>query len=268
MSLASLAIRLATIRALKGRTFAGEKVFDSKIDPINLIASTGGYEFAVVVTTDDDDISIEGRDLFAGDHKMELVIEVAATAPLTVETGEGEQAEAITIPPTDAGLEITLNLIGWQIGRALAAGGGEWGDLWRRLVMRVDNIASRRGASEENGVRYAARQYIYRIDHIAEPEPGIAPTEGSLWAQAIAMLKADPDYAPIGKVIESTIVSDTPEPWERVRAALGLADDASEWISEKPFVDDAEPLSAIELEDGFVIDSDTAEAADGPEDGA
>lgn len=247
MSLVSLAVRYATIRALKGRTYAGENVFDSKIEPINLVAENGA-DFAIVVTTDDDDVKIEGRDLIAGDHQLELVIEVAATAMLTVKTDEGEDAEALSIPATDAGLEASLNLIGWQIARALSAGGGDWGDLWRSLVMKVHSVSSRRGADEANGVRYAARQYIYKVDHIAEPEPGIAPAEGDLWARTISMLKADPEFGAIGKIIENTITADTPEPWERVRASLGLANDVSGWISEIPIVDEIDPDLEIVVE--------------------
>lgn len=265
MSLVSLAVRYATIRALKGRTYAGENVFDSKIEPINLVAENGA-DFAIVVTTDDDDVKIEGRDLIAGDHQLELVIEVAATAKLTVKTDEGEDAEALTIPATDAGLEASLNLIGWQIARALSASGGVWGDLWRSLVMKVHSISSRRGADEANGVRYAARQYVYKIDHIAEPEPGIAPAAGDLWARAITMLKADPEFGAIGRIIENTITADTPEPWERVRASLGLANDASGHFSEWPFVpEDVSKLHEVETTDGWLLDKEAAEAGDGPE---
>lgn len=261
MSLAALAVRLATVRALKGRTFAGAHVFDSKIDPLNLVVSSG-HEFVVIVTTDDDDMTVEGRDLLAGDHRLELVIEVVAMAKLAVQSGEGEGAETLTIPATDAGLEATLNLIGWQIARALAAGGGAWGDLWRSIVLKVREITSRRGADETNGVRYAARQYIFRVDHIAEPEPGVAPAD--VWARIVAALKADDELSAIGKIIEATVAADAPEPWERVRAALGLADDASGWIAGRPFEDGA-ALDAVDLEDGFVVDEEAAEAADGPE---
>lgn len=262
MSLASLAIRLATIRALKGRTFAEDRVFDSAIQPIDLVAADT-KQSVIIVTTDDDDATVEGRDLIATDHQLELVIEVAVASKHTVQVGEGETAEALTIPATDAGLEASLNLIGWQIARALSADGGEWGDLWRMMVSRVHTITSRRGADDDNGVRYAARQYVYKIDHVADPEPGADPVY--VWARAIAMLKADQQFEAYGKIIEATITADQPEPWERVRASLGLADDASDWIADKPLVDDADPLSAVEIEGGFTVDAEKAEAADGPE---
>lgn len=259
MSLASLAVRFATIRALKGRTLAGENVFDSSIKAIDMLAASKTTPF-VVVTTDDDQVAIEGRDLLAGDHRLELVIEIAVARKVKFENGE----EELTISANDGGLEATLNILGWQIARELAAAGGEWGDMWRSLVMRVHSIASRRGADDTNGVRYAARQYVYTIDHIAEPLPGAAPADGDAWARIISALKADSEFSAIGQIIEAEIAAGELQPWERVRAALGLADDGAEWISNRPFEDGA-PLAAVDLTDGFTVDAQTAEDADGPE---
>ena len=76
MSLTALAIRFATIRALKGRTFAEDRVFDSKINPVNLVAKNESKP-VIIVTTDDDNIDITGKSLRAGNHKLELVIEIA-----------------------------------------------------------------------------------------------------------------------------------------------------------------------------------------------
>lgn len=256
MSLAALAIRLATIRALKGRTFAGDRVFDSKIDPLDLvIQQESGLEFVIVVTTDGDEVAVEGRDMRAGDHQLELVIEVAATARLAVEAKD--DGDVLVIPATDAGLEATLNLIGWQIMRALQADGGPWADLWRRLVMRIQTATSNRGADEANGVRYAARQIILTLEHVAEPEPGVAPAPGDLWADVIEMLKDDDELSAIGRIIETTITADVPEPWERVRASLGLADDESTWVATREFAQDSGSdldgtkieLSAADVED-------------------
>ncbi len=65
MSLVALVIRIATVRALRGRTFAEELVFDSKINPVNLV-SKDEQRNVIVVTTDDDNVDITGRDLRAG----------------------------------------------------------------------------------------------------------------------------------------------------------------------------------------------------------
>lgn len=268
MSLTALAVRLATIRALKGRTYAEDRVFDSKISPVNLVASEEAKP-VIIVTTDDDSIDITGRDLRTGDHKLELVIEIAVTSKIAVEVGDGETAEVLSIPATDAGLEVTLSLIGWQIAKALSADGGPWGDLWRTMVVKVHSITSRRGADEANGVRYAARQYVYSIDHIAEPTPGALPAAGDAWGRVLAAMKGDAELSAIAKIIEAEIASGEYLPWEIARGELGLANDEAEIIESKPVkIDEVVPLEAVDMEDGFTVDEQTAAEIIGPGNGA
>jgi hypothetical protein len=264
MSLAALAVRVATLRAIKGRTFAGANVYDSTINPLNLVLEHSGKDFVVVVMTDDDSVTIEGRDLFAGDHRMELIIVVAATAEMVVRTDDGEVERDVVIAATDAGLEAQLNILGWQIMRALQAGGGEWGDLWRTIVLRVNNVSCYRGGDESNGIRYAARQYVFQIDTIAEPEPGTALS--GVWGRIIEMLRDDDEYDAVADVIDAVVTDGPMPPWERIRASLGLARDASEHFSEWPLEpEEVSKVNEIAMTDGFVLNASTAEDADGPE---
>lgn len=264
MSLTALAVRIATIRALRGRTLAEDRVFDSKINPVNLVA-TDEKRPVIIVTTDDDNVNITGRDLRAGDHSLELVIEIAVTQKVEVVVENEETREVISIPATDAGLEATVGLIGWQIAKALSADGGLWGDLWRVLVVQVKSISSQRGADDANGVRYAARQYIYTIDHIAEPAPGETPADSDAWACVLKAMKDDPELASLAKLIETEISGGGFLPWEIARGALGLADDEAGIIGVKPIgVDEIVPLANVETTDGFVVDEQRANKIEGP----
>ncbi|ELT46876.1 hypothetical protein [Brucella intermedia] len=263
MSLVALVIRIATVRALRGRTFAEELVFDSKINPVNLVAKDKERN-VIVVTTDDDNVDITGRDLRAGDHKLELVIETAVTQKASVNVADGETAEVATIPATDAGLETTVGIIGYQIAKALSADGGVWGDIWRTLVTKVHSISSRRGADDANGVRYAARQFIYVIDHINEPTPGEKPS--GVWVKVLDAMKTDPDLAKLAKIIEAEISGGDYLPWEIARGQLGLANDETDIIGSKPVgIAEIVPLAAVETSDGFTVDEQKAVEVDGPE---
>lgn len=263
MSLVALVIRIATVRALRGRTFAEELVFDSKINPVNLV-SKDEQRNVIVVTTDDDNVDITGRDLRAGDHKLELVIETAVTQKASVDVADGEATEVVTIPATDAGLETTVGIIGYQIAKALSADGGIWGDIWRTLVVKVHSISSRRGADDANGVRYAARQFIYVLDHIAEPTPGEKPS--GVWVKVLDAMKADPEFAKLAKVIEAEISGGDFLPWELARGHLGLANDETDIIGSKPVeISEIVPLAAVEMTDSFSIDEQKAVEVDGPE---
>lgn len=265
MSLTALAVRIATIRALKGRTFAEDRVFDSKINPVNLVAKNETKP-VIIVTTDDDNIDITGKDLRAGDHKLELVIEIAVTQKVEVEIDNGQTTEVVTIPSSDAGLEATVGLIGWQIAKALSADGGVWGDIWRVLVTNVHSISSRRGADDKNGVRYAARQYIYSLDHVNEPTPGEQLGDGDIWKRVLDTMKGDHELSGLAKLIEAEISGGDYLPWEIARGELGVANDVAEIIGTKPVkIDEIVPLSAIDLTDGFTVDQQSANEIEGPE---
>jgi len=264
MSLTALAVRIATIRALKGRTFAEDRVFDSKINPVNLVAKDE-QKPVIIVTTDDDNVEITGKDLRAGDHKLELVIEIAVTQKISVKVEKEQTTEVLSIPATDAGLETTVGLLGWQIAKALSADGGEWGDLWRSIVTNVHSISSRRGADDENGVRYAARQYIYSIDHIAEPTPGEALDASYGWGRILAAFKTDAELVSLAKLIEAEITKGEYLPWEIARGELGLSNDEAGIIGVKPIeVDEIVPLAAVETTDGLVVDEQRADEIEGP----
>lgn len=256
MSLTALAIRLATIRALKARTFAEDRVFDSKINPLALLSAPDGptAQPIMVVSTDDDNSTVGGRDLMAADHRLELVIEIIVAAKVSVKVEDGGDEEILSIAASDAGLEATLGLMGWQIARTLSGDGGEWGDLWRSMVTSVATVACRRGADDENGVRYAARQYVYTIDHVADPLPGML-LDGTPWARAMDLMKADPDpaIASLARIIETQIADDGSLTWEKVRGQLGLAADEAELIGEYRLGMDTEvPLADIDIGPGMM----------------
>lgn len=256
MSLSALAIRLATVKALKGRTYAEDRVFDSKISPVELVA---GHEAqpVIIVSTDDDNIDATGRDLRAGDHRLELVIEIAVTSPVKIEVEDGSAVEEIAIPASDEGLEATLAILAWQIGKALSSDGGHWGNIWRMLVVRVHSVSSRRGADDANGVRYAARQFVYTVDHVADPAPCDQPDAEGAWGKALAAMKDDPDLASLARIIEAEITKGDSMPWEQARGALGLADDEAGVLGGQPLmIDDLVPLQGIGLPDGSVISQD------------
>ena len=105
MSLSRLAMRIAAARALKGATFAEARVFDSAIDPIDQTIAEARAP-VLIVTTDDHEIDTVGRDLMHGDTRCELVIEAAIASRVEV-----SRDVSLSIPHTDEGMEIVLDLI-------------------------------------------------------------------------------------------------------------------------------------------------------------
>lgn len=266
MSLARLMMRIAAARAIHGATLAEGRVFDSAVEPLDQTISAERRPI-VVVTTDDVETELKGRDLFAGDVACALVFEaaIAARSEIAGKDGEGDPV-TITIPHTDEGMEFALDLIERQIIRALTNPHSAWAKVWRSFVPRIKGRFSRRGASVEHGVRFAARQIVLTCDLIADPAQGAEVSSTSAWGAALAAFAADEALAPLVGVLRAEIEGDEPlADWRRAAAMLGIELEVADALGIGPVLDmddDPEPLAEIEVDTGddqTVIDEDAAD---------
>jgi hypothetical protein len=255
MGLVSLALRLATVRALRGKTYAGDRVHDSQIAPLD---ETIRAERAphIVIYTDEDAREVQGRDLMVADRMLDLVIELVVADKVGVTVENQEVSQAIVIPQTDAALEAQINLMERQALRALLAEAGVWPELWRVLVVRVVKVFSRRGSNAE-GVRFAARQITLQVDTLAEPP---FETASGIWADFLAAMRAEPELAGLAEIVAAEIATPNLTGYEAAKAALGLAQDEAHGIGlAEPDADQGDPSGDEE------ISSDDADEALPPE---
>lgn len=202
MSLARLALRVATVEALRGRTMVGENVRDSDIRAID-IAADGSLRtaedrpFVVVYADDGRATETPLRDLHAN-GEVDLVLEFGIATPMTEtdpETGESVLVLETTVPATDAAFEMALDIIDRQIASALA-GEGKWPTIWKRLSDGVVKVERRRAVSAEQGVRFAARQMVVTV--ALKPDPVMGAPLGGVWEAFVAAIAEDrEDLAPI-----------------------------------------------------------------------
>lgn len=254
------ALRLTAVKALAGRTFAGDRVQDSSIAPL-AEALVLEPQPVIVVYTDDDDITISGLDFLTptgGTCAMVFLVAIAGAVAL-----EGAAGWSVTFPETDEASEMTLDLLETDIKLALLDPRSPWSDLWRRFAFTGSRWRSQRGATEEKGARYAARQIILDLDPISDPTPGVAPV--GLWADLIAAIAADPDpdFAALAPILTRAIVGPTIlAERERERVNLGLTD-AGGWASGlepapadyiTPAGGDAVVLQEVDVDAGIAID--------------
>jgi len=272
MSLVAAAIRIAAVRALKGATLAEGRVSDSAIDPIDVTVQSEARPI-ITVSTDDTEGEPMGRDLLGYEQSLSLVIEMSLAQRVTVELGEGETAEEIVVPHTDASLEFALNLMGRQVQRALLAG-NEWSDLLRLFIGRVDKVVGRRGASAEKGVRFAARQIVLHVLPLAEPSFGPVQSGGP-WDKLLTLMRADPELGGFAKLMQAEIETPSLPEWRRIATDLGLRDFGSFGLGIGPAVDPPAPNETtppltgadVEFTDGnWVGNQEAIDAALPPED--
>ena len=241
MSLGALALRISAARALQGRTFAEDRIFDSAIAPIDLTVASERRPF-IVVSCDQERGNVSGRDLLGAEREIDLMIELALASCVP-----GDEGIDLLIPHTDEGMEVALDLMVRQVQRALIDGEGLWSRVFLAMVPRIRRIEQRRAAGAENGVRYAARQVILVCDAIADPSFGTAPEPGGAWSMFLAALGEDADTAGLTALIETAIIGTSLAPWDVMRAELGLAEDEASGLGIMPLDVDAEvPLPVLD----------------------
>jgi hypothetical protein len=253
MSLTRLAMRLAAARTVRDRTLAGPRVFDSAVDPIDQTIAENRQPL-IVVTTDEHELAVTGRDLGSGDHQCDLIFEIAIASRVELPAADGQGGQiTIAIPHTDEGMELTLDMMEHQVLSALTRDDGAWSRIWMQLVPRVTRRLSRRGASSENGVRFAARQIVLSCDLVDTPTVGAPIAAGTAWGDALAAMEADPDLAGIAGVLRSEIEGNPLADWRRAAAMLGVPIEVANEIGLGPVLDqkdDPSPLDQIVLDGG------------------
>lgn len=243
MSLVAYATRTCLGAALVGRTLAGDRVYDSAVQPIEEMVKPEPQPF-LVVGTDDEEIMPRGWALLDADRELNFVVEIAIGGMTRIDLPEAEGGGAalrLDIPHTDDGLETTLNMVGRQIMREIMVG-GPWSDLLRDITFGLKKVTVRRGANTEQGTRFAARQYVFTADTVAEPDFGAEPK--GIWVRLLDLMQADPRLAADVPLIRRMIVGDVLPDWRRVQVDLGLTNRSYRALGLGPlFREVGEPLA-------------------------
>lgn len=257
MSLTRTLLRLVTVQAVMGRTVAGDKVFDSAIDPLDQKVAEEAAPM-IVVYTDDDKSKPTGLGDFLQGGSIDLVIETVVAGRVVVtydpdgEDGPVEDQQVV-VSQTDAAYEITLDLIERQIVRSLVAADNPWARLWRRIVLRATERVSRRGASAEQSSRFAARQMVLTLETVTDPDHGVALPEGSVWRDALDQLEGVPGMADLIGVLRSDAEGEPLHEWRRAAARLGVNLETMHAIGLGPVgADDPVPLVEAEVDTGGI----------------
>ncbi len=179
MSLNRLALRIATVLALKGRTHAGGAVFDSRNATIDELVRDEAVPVISVYTDED----------MPGDERqVSLVIECAVS--VLEQKGEGEPQ--LWTPTTDPMLELNLDLMEAEIADALSQPDNEAADIWRTLVPDIVKISSQRGVfGVETEQRLAARQRLMTVRLLNDAQGDVVPVTERLFA----LMELDDYYA-------------------------------------------------------------------------
>lgn len=186
-----IALRMATIAALKGKTQVGDNVLDSEITALDVDAAgrlTTEQErpFITVYTNNGAEEDVPLRQLHRS-GRTDLVIETAIAATMAVRNEAGDTEVAAGIPATDAAIEFMLDVIGRQIVNALSDPTNEWAQIWQSLSSSIVKIERKR-TSDSSGARVAAHQLVITLDLLPDPVFGEPVKQTSAWARFFAKL--------------------------------------------------------------------------------
>lgn len=178
MSIIRIALRIAAVEALKGRTQVGENVLDSEIAALDTAANgsvttTKNKPFISVYA--DDSRAVAGLSLrsFAANGAVDILFEASfATSHLVSDPNTDEQVIVEGVPATDANLEFMLDLVMRQIADALTDPDNEWALIFLGLAGNVEKTERARVSGNTNGVRLAAHQIKLTVSALPDPVRG------------------------------------------------------------------------------------------------
>lgn len=219
-----LILRFCAAEALRGKTFAEERVYDSSVNALDEFLKDQSSPF-IVVSTDEADIGPDVFDVCQVD-KVDLVLDLGVGAKVTANNGD----VSFVIPHTDAGTEMAVNILTRQVLRELFEpnSGGDFGKIFRKVASKPSKISVRRGAGAENGVRFSAAQLIISLAPLQEPAFGREPA--NVFLDFIQLLRDHPVHNRIADAIATAFAGEAIPDWKATASALGISDETADAI--------------------------------------
>lgn len=196
MSLTMMALRISAVQALKaGGTLVGGNVLDSEISAIDLTAdgqlSIDREQPFIAVYTDAASATDLGQTGLRANGKVELVLNAGVSIQMAQTDRETGASMVAGVPATDSQFETVLDLIDVQITRSLTAPDSIWAQIFGDFILHYDRLDRRRSSNAIEATRLAVAQTKIMAEVLADPAPGQAVVEGSVWARFLAQAEAD-----------------------------------------------------------------------------
>jgi hypothetical protein len=287
MNLTLDVLRLLTVKALRGRTWAGLRVYDSPAEPADLRLPKERAPYIAVYVDDGDVKSLRENEIGGGslyaDGEALLIVEVSVAgqaednpainpdddADPTDPDIDRQLADPHTLALTDPALELRIGLIAAQACHALSEPDNPWAELWRTLAPDRISLEIRRGGSgqdnrEEEAYRYATRHMRLRVGLMQEPAPG----EGhgrvpGFWKDCLEAMEADEQYRGIAALLRLHLDGGLPEQgWRKAQRQGTLTEAAVRGIGIGPALRGMEETPYVENGDGVTSQGQTGPIED------
>lgn len=250
MSLVGFAIRLAVQRLLVDRTWAGDRVLNSPIDPVtDLLEGEVKDKPLIAVFTNDYEGDNEGRDIGGRTASMDLVLFTYLPATVVrIDEGTG----AIEFEARDAGGASALDMVAHQIRAALLFGAPAWRRVYEAMVVQITKVRARPILVElEKGLRLPARELVLSLKVL--PEPDLGKPLGPHWATLHAAMQSDVNAGPLAELLRVMIERPADlASWQAAQANLAVSEATIRALGTAP-LDTGELAEGPDLEQADLV---------------
>lgn len=234
MSLLRAAIRACAVAALRDKTWAGNRVYDSDLRPFAsaVLGQEAPQPYAVVYTdADDQSPVVNGKQMLSGENRsLSLVIEIGSAS--AVHKTDGTTAIAFAL--TDEGQELMVDCLDTQVTAAIFTEPlSMWGEIFKGLVPRIRRAPTRRGGQNQQGVRFAARRLTYICQPIWDLAPNAIPGPNHAIWNFISLAKQYPASGckDVSDTIEFMMTKQNAPDWRIAQSQLGLFTQAAKLLN-------------------------------------
>lgn len=256
MSLVRIALRIAAVQALKGRTDVGQNVLDSRFGALDV-----GADGKIRTDQKKPFLAVYTDGAVAGDSERGRVadlidlraLNVNGLTDIVIEAGVAEAMVEIDpntdeatlvgigIAPTDDHLETQLDFIVRQACNALNDPDDEWADVFRGLTNGFAKIERARAANAQ-GTKFAAHQIRISASLVDDPLPGEALEPDSALGRFLAKAATVAGDADLTKIVAKIVgMTGGADPdWKMVQRHHGLTQAELLALGRGPIVGDEE----------------------------
>lgn len=232
-------IRAVAVAAIRDKTYAADRVYDSDLKAFGeAVLGQAALPYVVVYTDSDDINGVNGKaELYNGDGRaLTVVIEmgIASSIHKTMPDGSPTGPIVINFSQSDQGMELACDILESQVLAALIGDPhSEWGDLFKRLTFKVVKMLRRRGGQNREGVRFAARRVTLVCTMNYDIVPGQRPAANHpVWEFIrLAALQPSSDANDVAQLL-TTLLPETGAPdWRIAQSQLGLDTEAARAVT-------------------------------------
>lgn len=258
MSLTRIALRIAAVEAVKGRTLVGANVLDTPNGALDIQADgslrTGEEKSFIAVYTDQGLAeNVTGRSLIENGACV-ITFEIGLSSAMLERDQETGAAVlvGINIPATDRNWEFYLDIVQRQITDALTDPENAWAEVFRGLHYEVLKIEFAGARNADDGQKLAGHQLRLTVALADDPLKGEELAPGSTFLAFLAALEGTGDavYLEQAETMRA-LLSGSDMPWLSLQRRHGMTAAELLALGHGPLADD-DDRSAPEMESGTV----------------